>query len=631
MFPKYPFAGRLAQQSRAYISRSILALLYLIWDLVSNYLELSDSLKEDIMDRCDTVQDSVNAILSTPRQIAYKLNENTVKWINRSVKMVMRSLTVGIDLIGRVLVFVFNSIYSVAHCLVESVVGAGLDLLEGFTKDIMNFAQGTVDVGIKIANWFSDAAEAVANFFSPTKVDVPNVEPYKIPSTIPDALRKINEEFSSKMPEAKVEEWLMKPFNLAVEAIEAQGNDLMLPANTSLIPASSIRVFTVQLCDRDGNSIFGQQLGFVDEISSIMHQICLACIGLASLTVVVVIVMRLFFIRRVTSKHEARLAKVNELIETQPHLLTPQSFRIIQHELQYPTTTKLSKWAAGADKSITLYEEPKSTEDRSQVERVWRRRWFADYVLHGPSIVLLATGVAGLLFCFIQLQAISNIRSSIVPQVKGQINTRSTQMVQYSNRKIAQNAQEFINNTNSALEYHENQVNSRVFEPMENVFIAVNGTLNHVLDDVGNFFKGTLGLSIFGSLIDRLFSCLARFRARSFAQFMDLINSLKLRLPRIDEEMFQINEALVQDKIDAFNVEMFGDGEQSSGKLGMILAKVETRIRRQMIFYGIAAGLGIMVIVQGLVAYLYFKKKSKQEAMKRENSLKLPMIMATSL
>ena len=146
-----------------------------------------------------------------------------------------------------------------------------------------------------------------------------------------------------------------------------------------------------------------------------------------------------------------------------------------------------------------------------------------------------------------------------------------------------------------------------------------NGTVMEGLNTAKRFLTETLHLKIFGPLVEKLWDCIITKNVAKLELVIKIIDRLKVEIPLVDEDVFQVNTTRVYNSVNKFRDRVFGvemndeNGNllgYSGGKVGEILAIWRRRIdfsRNVSIWTTL---FGSLLFVQGFIGFMFLRPSS---------------------
>jgi hypothetical protein len=337
------------------------------------------------------------------------------------------------------------------------------------------------------------------------------------------------------------------------------------------------------------------QLEVLERLRQPLKQAIIVCMVLVGLGCLFAVAIQMMLTYRHQTGFETRLRSVlNSQVETP--ILNNDSFREAVFRLQNPIKVRAFAHILPSDMDM---------KDRSR-----RLSWFCDYVCYAPAWIVMAVGMSGMMMAGIQLGAIHRIETDILPSAAMNFKTFAYTTVNDIQVKLSYLSEEFANHTNHAIDETETFFNDQAFGPIRNAISQFNTTVSESMDNTRRIVTETLVLQLFSPIIDRLWSCLSRSHLSRLQTIVELLNSLQISLPRVNMDLFVVNERRLKPQVDRLLVELFGndfrgDNQQvSGGRIGDMIVRWRQDADFRFTSSLFVTVFGSLLLLQGLIGFL---------------------------
>ena len=613
IFVMLPFIGHRAHLSRVYLSGIVLACLFLLTDLLQAYYSVdpyAGELRQRVLEECQELQTRADAILDTPKRMAQSTNEATVKFAQKSLDKTFATLKAGVELVGQIIAWVVNAYKSLLRCVVEAVIDSGLTLLrenarqiqeslqkamDGLTDASNKLVEGTTS-GLNTAIDTIDFLNVIPNNGRPipeVKSIVPRVE---IPRQLEEALATLNPNAASDL-DKNVQDLMMKPFALAQQGLD--GVKAGIVVNFSLFQLPEMQ--SLSICRGDQ-----LDLAWIEVLAEPLKQAIVTGIVLVCVGCFICICAKMYWVHVNNSLFEEALAKTRVILGECNEFSGDEVLRKVVYDMERPRMSRFTK-------AIGL----RISRGNSELET--RVRWFLDYILYGPGWMILGVGISGIILTGLQYRAIDEIQLRVVPEISARMNDFVDETVGKIDYAIDGVTGDFVNGTNIAIRSLEMKINDKAFGPIREAVSQFNGTVMEGLNTAKRFLTETLHLKIFGPLVEKLWDCIITKNVAKLELVIKIIDRLKVEIPLVDEDVFQVNTTRVYNSVNKFRDRVFGvemndeNGNllgYSGGKVGEILAIWRRRIdfsRNVSIWTTL---FGSLLFVQGFIGFMFLRPSS---------------------
>lgn len=612
MIPKYPFPRQRGQISRAHLTHITLALLFLIWNLYRTLQAVqteSDELQVKIFDSCTELEDDANQFMIVPQILANKTTETTVRLVKATVKKTLHMLGMTIRLGGEAIAYIVESYRAIVVCLIQSIVDVMMDLInqtKGQVLDGLDQAGNAATNGINTAtNSVASAANTVIHgidFLGLVHNDpVPVNTKLSLPALTDQTRQAVANFHIPTMEELILDGDLLikKPFNDLADLVESSGANILGIDNNAL--DIHMNIPRLQFCQNI-------DLHVIDDMAGYFEQVLKICMGLVALTIVTCALFHAYMIR-IDFGIQTFLLDKQLSTEFGTGVILDKDVSIqFAHNLRHPISSNLSRKVADLFRC-------KKINGRNNARQ--RCRWFFEYVSHNPSLLCMLVGTLGIVTGAIQLHVIDQVQNTYIPQLRAEITNQTLGAVDNMNYGISQYTTKFITDTNNALTAMEDDINGKAFKPIEDANKFLNTTIINFINSAVSFVENTMHLNFLAPFLNKATACILIKRITKLADFMDMLTSFRVDLPKLSPDLMQFNLVHMNSTIYRSQVRIFGGMVEYRGKngstqsrhvdgyLGKFVNVWQERVEQQMFLSKWTFMFSMIVVGQGLLGLVY--------------------------
>ncbi|AQZ14072.1 PRM1 (YNL279W) [Zygosaccharomyces parabailii] len=559
--------------SQVWLNKYTLALFLAMIKLLffSKSIENSITSSEQyILAHCSTIDSLYSETMgSTPYYMATMGNFLIRETMIQSVKATLTTLSMLVYASEEMLNFIIDLYLGTYVCLFVSAIDGSVDVATNATEKIIGAVNHTVsalasdlDNGLEdisnVVNKLLSAASKIEDFFNGDSDDNVSSHLHKVNLTvsslrnlyIPSSINEKLEELSAKTPDFAQAKNISKhilglPFEKVrkeiknINATNIVGNSSML-----FVPPKSTNSSTDGICTA-GESDIRQFYDSISHVLTIATVVCTVLLVVGALCVTIPVAneeirlwrrlckMRTQYMERhgpqIISKEET-LDHPFKTSQEETHFDVIASYQQCFHRWNY----KISNCLVAL---VEKFNPQKGSNGNSQRAKV---RWVIAYITSERALCILGIGLLGIAVTILQLilvavlqRALRDISSSSSTNFNG---TQVAKMLNHDLDQWAQGANLYINST-------QNNVNKQVFGWVDTTTVAVNKTVNKVIDEIDH----TLATAFNGTLLYKpmkaVVGCVIENKLYSVEKAMTWIHD-KARIDIPDIKILEIEQAL---------------------------------------------------------------------------------------
>lgn len=495
-----PYIGLRARLSQIWINNYTIFLILIIVKLVMFRASLSSSLEtaeKYTMSSCKSAENMGSSVATMPHYLAIGANSLISKGLNSTrdglIEMLMLSLTV----LEQLLLFVINMLVGTYACLLTVAVNTAANTAINATEAVVHFVDNSLNTVIdgledgvqaleKAVNAVGSAFNSIAsafkdddrNLISNVSISLGSLKNLSIPTSINSKLEELRKEVPDysdvKNATSKV---ITIPFNM----LKTEINDTMLrkaiPFNVSAIyipPKQEVTFCSTNSGIEDFYNQLQDGISFLSKVFIIL---------LAVLAVLICIPL--------VYREIKKWAWINQCAEDVKELYDVKGQQGLPGQTLNPTSTRrvdnIEMIQAASHKWVTRMQlfAAKRFSDLTQKTLA---KWWVDYVLYPPALMVLILGLSGTVIVIIQFIIFSQVKASLPAFEKGMDATAEIVLsdVQYDISKWA-------NSTNQEIANTQNDINDNLLGWIHTATGSINDTLGVFSSTMNNELKQIFG------------------------------------------------------------------------------------------------------------------------------------------
>ncbi|CAR29012.1 ZYRO0F17094p [Zygosaccharomyces rouxii] len=566
--------------SQVWLNKYTLVLFLAMVKLIFFSKSIENSIKQSenyILSHCNVI-DSIYAetVGSTPHYMAVMGNFLIREAMIQSVRASLMTLTLLVYASEGLLNFVIDLYLGTYACLIISAVDGSVDVATNATEKLLGAVNHSIsavandiDDGLddisKVVNKLVSAAHKVEDLFKGDKDNDASDHIHKINLTV-DSLRNLHipssinnklQELSDKTPDFAQAKNLSKrlvsvPFEEVIKEIK-KINATRVIGNSSLLyipPKNSSNSSQGGICKASEPDI----RKFYDGIShalTVTTVICTVLLVIGALCATIPVAYSEFKLWGRLLEMRTQYTEKQEPYAISDDDSTSHIFRTREEGSHYDLIASYHQcfhhWNFRISNALVSLVErfsPQHNDDNGTktLQRA-RIRWAVAYVTSERALCVLGIGLLGLAVTILQLILVAVLQKSLKDVSDSSKDLKDTQMGKILEQDMAQwthSANLYINNT-------QNNVNEHVFGWVDKTTVAVNHTVNEVINEIDHTLVGAFNGTLLQKPMKAVVGCVIENKLYAIEKAMTWIHD-KARLDLPDINLSQIKDAMENSK-----------------------------------------------------------------------------------
>ncbi|CAG8612548.1 8503_t:CDS:2 [Paraglomus brasilianum] len=616
----HPYIGLRAKLSQAWLAYPIIALLFVVFRLLSaikTIPTLVDEIKQNALRSCDALETATSTVTSLPHFMAGGFNRATVDGVNLSIKAIGNTLDLAILALEGIMIWIINVFKSTYRCLLElairgslAAVADAVQSLSQFVSNNLGQIKASIDSQVNslndiLNNVKQNSVVSTLNINIPT-VSIPaadGLSNFQLP-VIDQGIGQLNNSLPTMDEiESKLDDLVTIPFDQLRSIIKSSMSNVRFDGSVLPVPPKNQVTFCADNLD----------LSIVDNISRDLVKT--AYIGLAVLVAVALLMIAanavvIWYSHRRFMRHVDRTKKTISLVTfTHTRQTTIEIIKIAERPL-------ITRWFI---KASQFFKNP----DHQHLFR-----WFWDYILHPGALVCLAIGLVGVLSIYLQLAILDGVRGSYQQPLSDAISTFGNAVLDKINGALTDTSKSYASESNSAISNIEDELNKELFGWVNTTTTAINNTLNAAVDDISTFINGTFGgVPIILTAVDQVINCLLFVKIRGIQAGLSFIQeNASINLPRVNDSILLVDRSNMQEVVDKATTQIVGspDSGSSGGEIGRLFDTYESSLKSELPLFWLLIACWFFLVLMGVGRVLWFlfvqKKKNENKVLQQPSS-----------
>ncbi|CDF91798.1 ZYBA0S14-01354g1_1 [Zygosaccharomyces bailii CLIB 213] len=559
--------------SQVWLNKYTLALFLAMIKLLffSKSIENSITSSEQyILAHCSTIDSLYSETMgSTPHYMAIMGNFLIRETMIQSVKATLGTLSMLVYASEEMLNFVIDLYLGTYVCLIVSAIDGSVDVATNATEKIIGAVNHTVsalasdlDNGLEdisqVVNKVLSAANKIEDFFNGDSDDNVSSHLQKVNLTvsslrnlyIPSSINEKLEELSAKTPDFAQAKNISKhilglPFEKVRKEIQ-NINATNIVGNSSMlyVPPKSINSSTEGICTA-GESDIRKFYDSISHVLTIATVVCTVLLVVGALCVTIPVANEEIRLWRRLCDMRTQYMETHgpQIISKEETLYLP--FKTSQEETHFDVIANYQqcfhRWNYRISNFLVALVEKfnpqKGNNENAQRAKI---RWVIAYITSERALCILGIGLLGIAVTILQLilvavlqRALRDISSSSTNNFNG---TQVAKMLNHDLDQWAQGANLYINST-------QNNVNKQVFGWVDTTTVAVNKTVNKVIDEIDDTLARAFNGTLLYKPMKTVVGCVIENKLYSVEKAMTWIHD-KARIDMPDIKISEIEQAL---------------------------------------------------------------------------------------
>ncbi|CAG8564516.1 1332_t:CDS:2 [Paraglomus occultum] len=613
----HPYIGLRAKLSQAWLAYPIIALLFIVFRLLSaikTIPTLVDEIKQNALRSCNALETATSTVTSLPHFMAGGFNRATVDGVNLSIKAIANTLDLAILALEGIIIWLISIFKSTYRCLLELAIRGSLDAVQDaiatVTQAVTNNLAGIKSSIDSQVNSLNDALNSVRQnpVVSNLNINIPTITISATDGLTNMQFPAIDQgigQLNNSLPtmdeiESKLDSLISIPFDQLRTLIQTSMSNVHFNESVLPVPPKNQITFCADNLD----------LSIVDKIS---HDLVKAAyIGLAVLVVIALLMIAgnaavIWYSHRRFMRHVDRTKKTISLVTfTHTRETTIEIIKIAERPL-------ITRWFIKASR---FFKNP----DHQHLFR-----WFWDYILNRGALVCLAIGLVGVLGIYLQLAILDGIRGSYQQPLTDTINTFGNVVLDKINGALNDTSRNYASQSNSAISNVENDINTELLGWVNTTTTALNNTLNSAVDDITTFINGTFGgVPVLLTAVSQVLNCLLFVKIRGIQAGLTFIQeNASINLPRVNDSILLVDRSNMQEVVDQATTQLVGSpgSDSSGGEIGRLFDVYESSLKSELPLFWLLIACWFFLVLMGIGRVLWFlfvqKKKNNNKVLQQ--------------
>lgn len=521
-----PYIELRARLSQIWINQHTIFLVLIIIKLVLFNVSLTSSLESTekyTMSSCKAAENIGSSAASTPHYLALGANSMIDMSLTSARNGLIQALMLTLTILEQLLLFVIEMLVGTYTCLLTVAIDTTANSAINATEAVIHYVDGALST---VVNGLEDGVEAIekvfntvastfnsissafnenqnSNLISNVSLSIGSLKNLSIPTSINANL----EELRNHIPNyTDVKNATGQVISIPFDMLKTEINETLLskavPFNTSAIAIPTAQ--TITFCS-NGSGI-EKFYAEVNQGIAVMCKIFIIILSLAAVCACIPVayheIKEWRWIKHcaenVTEIYDLKVEK--EQSEPIPHLTPTSNQRVDNVEIiqsaSHKLITRLQIFSANRFSNLTQKALAK---------------WWVEYVLYPPALMVLALGSCGLLVCVVQFIIFSQVKASLPAFEQGMGNVAVSVL-----GDVQDGIGKWANSTNDQILNVQNDINDSLLGWVHTATGSINDTIgefesqmNHALNSTFGgtpFYQGITGVvyCVIGSKIDAI-------------------------------------------------------------------------------------------------------------------------------
>ncbi|CAG8456389.1 11843_t:CDS:2 [Acaulospora morrowiae] len=610
-----PYIGLRAKLSLAWVAYPIISLFIIVLRLIfvmSSIQPFVNDVKADAMKACGALELATSTITSLPHFTADGFNRATVNVVNLSIKGFTETLDLSILALEGIIFWIIKVFRSTYKCLLELSVRASVSIsletvnaLQQFTTTQLGTIKSGIDDEVKNLNSALDGIRSKVIGIQIPTVSISSADSlnqFSLPINIISGLETLNNSIPSMEDiESKLDAIISTPLEDLRKVVKTSMSNVRFDESLLPVPPKNKVEFCAQHLD----------LSVLDELAQDLikaARIGIAIVAILGLLMIIANAIYIKFSHWRFMVHVDRTTVTIQLVNiTYTRESTIELIKIADHPL-------ISRWIIKSSKFF------KRSENRNLY------RWFWDYILHRPAIIVLLIGIVGILGIYVQILILNVVRQNYREPIKQTINTFGNAVMNLVNSQMNSTSIKFASDSNFVIADLEKVVNNDLFGWVNITTTAINNTLNSAVDEITGVINTVFGgVPILADAVQKLIGCLIFVKVQGIQKGLKFISdNAYVELPKVKDTVLVISQNRMQEVVNEATDKLVGPqnatsadstSDNSGGEIGRIFDKYEEALRNELYVFWIMLSVYGIVVLMGFIRvawFLYERRKKKK-------------------
>ncbi|CAG8652322.1 14823_t:CDS:2, partial [Acaulospora colombiana] len=574
---------------------------------------LVDSIKNDAAKTCSALELATSTVTSLPHFMADGFNRETINGINLAIEGLTKTLDLAITALEGIIIWLIHVYRSTYRCMLELAANASVNIsletvsaLQQFTTTQLGTIKSNIDNDIGKINSELNSIRGAPSLIGvqiPT-VSIPSADAlnqFDLPTNLITGVTALNNSIPTMADiESKLDSLISVPFDDLRNLINSSMSNIKF--NESLLPVPPKN--NVEFC--------AQHLDL-----SVLDELALDLVKAARVGIVIIAVIGLLMILGneiyVRFNHWRFMVHVERTTTTIQLITITHTRESVIEIIKIADHPLISRWIIRSSKVF------------SRLENRNLYRWFWDYILHRPAVIVLLMGLSGVLGIYVQILILNIVRQKYKAPVEQVISAFGNAVESLVNSQLNSTSVQFADSSNSVISDVQNVINQDLFGWVNITTTALNNTLNSAVEEITGVINTVFGgVPILANAVQQLVGCLILVKIQGIQEGLKFISdNAYVELPRVDNTVLMLSQDRVQDIVSEATNKLVGptsanstSSNVSGGEIGSIFDQYEQILRNELYVFWIMIGVYGIVILMGFIRVAWFVYKRKKNEKK---------------